>query len=75
MAGPAEAFSHQPDWLQYDDNNVITHNGIEKGYLYIIIDEPVSVGADLAPHLRTAMDPDAEFVFSRSLQVKLICEL
>ena len=39
----AEAFSHQPGRLSYDDEGVISHNGTEKGYLYII-DEPVTVG-------------------------------
>jgi hypothetical protein len=32
----AEAFSHQPSGLWYDDNGKIGHNGTEKGYLYII---------------------------------------
>ena len=39
----AEAFSHQPSQLGYDDNGVIGHNGTEKGYLYII-DETIIVG-------------------------------
>ena len=33
----AEAFSHKPEWLQYDDNGVITHNGTEKGYVEIAV--------------------------------------
>lgn len=70
----AEAFSHRPSRLQYDDDGAITHNGIEKGYLYII-DEPVLVGEDILPHPRSTMDPNAEFVTSRPLRVKLICEL
>lgn len=70
----AEAFSHKPGWLGYDDDGVITHNGIEEGFLYII-DEPVSVGKDVVPHPRTVMDPNAEFVTSRPLRVKLICQL
>ena len=69
----AEAFSHRPSRLQYDDG-VITHNGIEKGYLYII-DEPVLVGEAMLPHPRSTMDPNAEYVTSRPLRVKLICEL
>ena len=28
----AEAFSHQPDRLSYDDDGTIYHNGMEKGY-------------------------------------------
>ena len=43
----AEAFSHKPSLLSYDDNGTIYHNGTEKGYLYII-DEPITVGKILA---------------------------
>ena len=70
----AEAFSHQPSRLNYDDNGVISHNGKEKGYLYII-DEPVTVGVDIYQHPRTTMDPNAEFLTRRPLKVKMICEL
>ncbi|MBQ9781928.1 MAG: hypothetical protein IJW26_01935, partial [Clostridia bacterium] len=42
----AEAFSHKPTTLGYDDNGVIVHNGVEKGYLYII-DEPIVLGEDV----------------------------
>lgn len=70
----AEAFSHQPSCLGYDDNRVISHNGTEKGYLYII-DEPIAVGADIYHHPRTTMDENAEFLTKRSLKVKMICEL
>ena len=37
----AEAFSHRPMRLSYDDNGVISHDGKEKGYLYIL-DEPTT---------------------------------
>ena len=70
----AEAFSHQPSGLGYDDNGVITHNGIEKGLLYII-DEPIAVGVDIYQHPRTTMDENAEFLTKRPLKVKLIKEL
>lgn len=70
----AEAFSHQPSCLGYDDDGYISHNGTEKGYLYVI-DEPVAVGADIYRHPRTVMDENAEFLTKRSLKVKLICEL
>ena len=70
----AEAFSHQPSGLVYDDNGVITHNGTEKGYLYII-DEPIAVGTDICQHPRTTMDENAEFLTRRPLKVKMICEL
>lgn len=70
----AEAFSHQPSGLGYDDDGTIQHNGIEHGYLYII-DEPIEVGEDVYQHPRTTMDPNAEFLTKRDLKVKLIEEL
>ena len=70
----AEAFSHQPSQLGYDDNGVIGHNGTEKGYLYII-DEPIIVGKDIYKHPGSTMDENAEFLTRRPLKVKLICEL
>ena len=70
----AEAFSHQPNQLGYDDNGTITHNGKEKGYLYVI-NEPVVVDKDIYQHPRTTMDEHAEFLTSRTLRVKTICEL
>lgn len=70
----AEAFSHQPTGLGYDDDGVITHNGTEKGYLYVI-DEDITVGEDVYQHPRTTMDKNAEFLTKRSLKVRLIAEL
>lgn len=70
----AEAFSHQPTMLGYDDNGVISHNGVEKGYLYII-NEDVEIGKDVYQHPRTTMDQNAEFLTKRPLAVKLIQEL
>ena len=70
----AEAFSHQPSALSYDDLGKIWHNGREPGYLYVI-DEPISVGADCYQHPRTSMDPNAEFLTSRPLRLHLIAEL
>lgn len=70
----AEAFSHQPTALSYDDNGKISHNGKEKGYLYII-DEPVEIGKDIYQHPQTTMDENAEFLTNRPLKVKLIKEL
>ena len=67
----AEAFSHRPSCLEYDDNGVIRHNGTEKGYVYMI-DEPVVVGADLYQHPRTTMDEKAEFLTKRPLKVRLL---
>ena len=70
----AEAFSHKPSALGYDDNGMICHNGTEKGYLYII-DEPIVVGIDVYQHPRTTMDENAEFLTKRPIKVKMICEL
>ena len=51
----AEAFSHQPSCLGYDDNGVICHNGTEKGYLYII-DEPVKQTYQPQPKRSSQLD-------------------
>lgn len=69
----AEAFSHQPSILCYDDG-IISHDGKEKGYLYII-DEPVDIQNDIYQHPRTTMDENAEYLTKRPLSVKMICEL
>ena len=70
----AEAFSHKPTTLGYDDNGVIVHNGVEKGYLYII-DEPIVLGEDVYQHPTTTMDKNFEFLTKRPLKVKLISKL
>lgn len=70
----AEAFSHQPSGLGYDDDGVIQHNGTEKGYLYII-DEPIVIGEDVYQHPTTTMDLNAEFLTKRPLKVRFIEEL
>ena len=70
----AEAFSHQPSRLAYDDDGNIIHNGVEKGYLYII-NEPIVVGIDVFRHPRTTMYENAEFLTKRPLKVKMIYEL
>ena len=72
--GLAEAFSHKPTSLWYDDNGEIHHNGSAKGYLYII-DESIEIGKDIYQYPRTTMDKNAEFLTKRPLKVKLICEL
>ena len=70
----AEAFSHQPSVLGYDDDGTIMHNGTKKGYLYIV-DEPVEIGKDIDQHPRTTMDENAEFLTKRPLKVRMIREL
>lgn len=71
--GLAEAFSHKPTMLCYEDDGTITHNGTEKGYLYVI-DEKIEIGKDVYPHPRTTMDENAEFLTSRPLRVRQIGE-
>ena len=68
----AEAFSHRPKRLSYDDNGIISHDGKEKGYLYML-DEPIVVDIDVYQHPRTVMDKNAEFLTKRPLKVKLMC--
>lgn len=70
----AEAFSHKPSALAYDDDGNIEHNGIEKGYLYII-DEPIQIGMDIYQHPTSTMDENAEFLTKRPLRLKFIAEL
>lgn len=70
----AEAFSHQPTLLEYGEDGILSHNGQAHGYLYVI-EEPVVINDDVYPHPRTAMDPNAEFLTTRPLRVRLISEL
>ena len=37
-----------------------------------VVQEPVSVGADLYPHPRTTMDENAEFITRRPLKVRFL---
>lgn len=70
----AEAFSHKPTRLEYDDNGIIKHNGKKNGYLYII-NEPIEIGKDIYRHPNSKLDINAEFLTTRSLKVKLVKEL
>lgn len=70
----AEAFSHKPTLLEYREDGSILHNGQAHGYLYAI-DETVVMNDDVYQHPRSAMDPNAEFLTSRPLRVRLIAEL
>lgn len=67
----AEALSHRPTRLSYDDHGAITHNGMADGFLYEI-DEPLVIGRDICQHPRTTMDANAEFLTCRPLRVKLV---
>lgn len=72
--GLAEAFSHKPTMLCIEDDGSIWHDGVEKGWLFVI-DEPVKIGVDIYPHPRTTMDENAEWLTRRPLRVKLIAEV
>lgn len=70
----AEAFSHKPTRLEYDDDGIIKHNGKKNGYLYVI-DEPIEIEKDIYQHPNSKLDINAEFLTKRPLKVKLIKEL
>lgn len=70
----AEAFSHKPTSLCYEDDGSISHNGVEPGFLYVI-DEPVELDDAVYQHPRTSMEPGMEFLTRRELRLKLLCEL
>lgn len=70
----AEAFSHRPGELEFDDDGNIRQNGTEYGYLYVV-DEPVRVGADLYRHPKTTMGVNIEFLTGRDLKVRIVKEL
>lgn len=67
----AEAFSHKPTQLSYEENGEITHNGKETGYLYKIAEKLV-IGKDIYQHPRSTMDANVEFLTKRPLKLKLI---
>ncbi len=66
----AVAFATKPSMLEYDEVfSSITHNGVEKGILYII-DEPITMDIDIYQHPRTTMDKGVEFLTKRPLKLK-----
>lgn len=71
----AEAFATKPSMLGYGDiYGEITHNGTESGILYVI-DEPVTMDADIYQHPRTTMDKGVEFLTKRPLKLKRLLSL
>ena len=68
----AEAFATKPSNLEYDSIfSRISHNGSEKGILYLI-DEPIEIDIDIYQHPRTTMDVGVEFLTKRPLKLKRI---
>ena len=57
-----------------EDDGSIWQNGTLPGYLYVI-DEPVVPGRDVAPHPRSTMDANVEFLTKRPLRVRCIAEV
>jgi len=71
----AEAFAAKPTMLSYGEIfSPISHNGTEKGFLYII-DEPLQIDADIYQHPQTSMDKGVEFLTKKPLKLKRITEL
>ncbi|MCL2204407.1 MAG: hypothetical protein FWB88_10780 [Defluviitaleaceae bacterium] len=68
----AEAFATKPTMLEYNEIfSPISHNGTEKGLLYLI-DEPLEMDIDIYPHPRTTMDKGIEFLTKRPLKLKRV---
>jgi hypothetical protein len=68
----AIAFSKKPTSLSYYEIlGDITHNGSEKGILYII-DEKITIDKDIYQHPRTTMDKGVEYLTKRPLKLKRI---
>jgi hypothetical protein len=68
----AIAFSQKPTSLGYNEMlGDISHNGSEKGILYIV-DEPINIAIDIYEHPRTTMDKGVEFLTKRPLKLRKI---
>lgn len=68
----AEAFSHKPDMLEYDNiGGRIKHNGSLAGFLYLI-DEPIIENVDIYKHPNTSMDAGVEWLTNRPLKLRLL---
>ena len=68
----ARIFSHKPEIVSIEDSGRILHNGVRPGFLYEISETITS--EDVVPHPRTTMQLGYEWIISRPLQVKLLCE-
>nr|MDD6335409.1 hypothetical protein [bacterium] len=69
----AEAFSHQPTILSMGEDAIV-HDGAEPGFLYAI-EQALVIGRDIQAHPHTTMDKHAEFLTTRPLKVRLLCQL
>lgn len=66
----AKVFSHKPTIVSTEDDGTIKHNGLLKGYLYII-DEDVKED-DVIEHPRTTMERGKEWLITRQLKLKQV---
>lgn len=66
----AEIFSHKPSLVSAADDGTIKHNGIARGWLYVV--EDVVDKAAIEPHPRTTMHPGDEWLTRRPLRVKML---
>ena len=67
----ARIFSHKPSLVSVSDSGQIKHNGLKRGYLYIISTD-IKV-TDVRPHPETTMSPGDEWLTTRELSVALVC--
>jgi hypothetical protein len=68
----AEIFSHKPTLVSVEEDGRIRHNGVMRGYLYVI-DEGIC-SDDVEPHPRTTMAPGEEWLTRRPLRLRLVGE-
>lgn len=66
----AKVFSHKPTIVSTEDDGTIKHNGLLRGYLYII-DEDVQED-DVIEHPRTTMQHGKEWLITRQLKLKQV---
>ena len=69
----AEAFSHQPGWLSYDDDGTISHNGTKPGYLYVIDEPENNNGPECGIPDETAFAREAGKVSLICFPVRVLC--
>lgn len=65
----ARVFSHRPTLVGRDDDGRLSHNGRLDGYLYEVLGVSED---DLYRHPETTMDPGAEWLTRRELDLRLI---
>ena len=69
----AEIFSHEPTLVVLEDDGRIRHNGVLKGYLYVV-DERVRP-EDIIPHPRSTLPPNSEWLTERPMRLRYLGEV